>query len=122
MSRVRSTVFVALIAGILVVILATDLPSVRAVLDLAGPDQDSPQALLDHALQQASDAGSFEVAISLDQTLRQEHPLRFHAPEETLRILGSAINIGQEARIKLRAVLTKYNAARLRNEARQPAS
>jgi nitrite reductase (cytochrome c-552) len=38
------------------------------------------------------------------------HGSFFHAPEETLRILGSAINIGQEARVKLRAVLAKYNA------------
>ncbi|MCK5227965.1 MAG: ammonia-forming cytochrome c nitrite reductase subunit c552, partial [Desulfobulbaceae bacterium] len=34
----------------------------------------------------------------------------FHAPEETLRILGSAINKGQDARIKLRTVLARYNA------------
>jgi nitrite reductase (cytochrome c-552) len=39
------------------------------------------------------------------------HGSFFHAPEETLRVLGSAINLGQEARIKLRAVLAKYNAA-----------
>jgi nitrite reductase (cytochrome c-552) len=38
------------------------------------------------------------------------HGSFFHAPEETLRVLGSAINTGQEARIKLRAVLAKYNA------------
>lgn len=38
------------------------------------------------------------------------HGSFFHAPEETLRILGSAVNIGQEARVKLRAVLAKYNA------------
>ena len=38
------------------------------------------------------------------------HGSFFHAPEETLRILGSAINKGQEARIKLRSVLAKYNA------------
>ena len=38
------------------------------------------------------------------------HGSFFHAPEETLRILGSAINKGQEARIKLRAVLAKYKA------------
>ena len=38
------------------------------------------------------------------------HGSFFHAPEETLRILGSAINIGQNARVKLRAVLAKYNA------------
>ena len=38
------------------------------------------------------------------------HGSFFHAPEETLRVLGSAINIGQEARVKLRAVLAKYNA------------
>ncbi len=39
------------------------------------------------------------------------HGSFFHAPEETLRVLGSSINKGQEARIKLRAVLAKYNAA-----------
>jgi nitrite reductase (cytochrome c-552) len=39
------------------------------------------------------------------------HGSFFHAPEETLRVLGSAIEIGQEARLKLRAVLAKYNAA-----------
>jgi nitrite reductase (cytochrome c-552) len=38
------------------------------------------------------------------------HGSFFHAPEETLRLLGSAINKGQEARVKLRAVLAKYNA------------
>ena len=38
------------------------------------------------------------------------HGSFFHAPEETLRILGSAINIGQNARVKLRTVLAKYNA------------
>ena len=38
------------------------------------------------------------------------HGSFFHAPEETLRILGSAINKGQDARIKLRTVLAKYNA------------
>jgi nitrite reductase (cytochrome c-552) len=39
------------------------------------------------------------------------HGSFFHAPEETLRILGSAINKGQDARLKLRTVLAKYNAA-----------
>lgn len=39
------------------------------------------------------------------------HGSFFHAPEETLRVLGSAIDIGQEARLKLRGVLAKYNAA-----------
>jgi nitrite reductase (cytochrome c-552) len=39
------------------------------------------------------------------------HGSFFHAPEETLRILGSAINKGQEARIKLRTLLAKYQAA-----------
>jgi len=39
------------------------------------------------------------------------HGSFFHAPEETLRVLGSAINIGQEARVKLRIVLAKYGAA-----------
>ncbi len=39
------------------------------------------------------------------------HGSFFHAPEETLRILGSAINKGQEARLKLRIILAKYNAA-----------
>ena len=38
------------------------------------------------------------------------HGSFFHAPEETLRILGSAINKGQGARIKLRTVLARYNA------------
>jgi nitrite reductase (cytochrome c-552) len=35
----------------------------------------------------------------------------FHAPEETLRVLGTAISKGQDARVKLRTVLAKYNAA-----------
>jgi nitrite reductase (cytochrome c-552) len=39
------------------------------------------------------------------------HGSFFHAPEETLRVLGSAINKGQDARIKLRVVLAKYGAA-----------
>ncbi|MEH0019728.1 MAG: ammonia-forming cytochrome c nitrite reductase [Desulfobacter sp.] len=39
------------------------------------------------------------------------HGSFFHAPEETLRILGSAINKGQDARLKLRIVLAKYDAA-----------
>jgi len=39
------------------------------------------------------------------------HGSFFHAPEETLRILGSAINKGQEARLKIRIILAKYNAA-----------
>lgn len=34
----------------------------------------------------------------------------FHAPEETLRILGSAINKAQDARFKLRIILAKYDA------------
>ena len=38
------------------------------------------------------------------------HGSFFHAPEETLRILGSAINIGQEARVELRTVLAKHGA------------
>ena len=38
------------------------------------------------------------------------HGSFFHAPEETLRVLGSAINKGQEARVKLRTVLAKYGA------------
>ena len=38
------------------------------------------------------------------------HGSFFHAPEETLRILGSAINKGQDARIKLRSLLAKYGA------------
>ncbi len=38
------------------------------------------------------------------------HGSFFHAPEETLRVLGSAINQGQEARVKLRTVLAKHNA------------
>lgn len=39
------------------------------------------------------------------------HGSFFHAPEETLRVLGSAINKGQDARLKLRIILAKYNAA-----------
>ncbi|MDT8421043.1 MAG: ammonia-forming cytochrome c nitrite reductase [Desulfuromonadales bacterium] len=39
------------------------------------------------------------------------HGSFFHAPEETLRVLGSAINKAQDARVKLRVVLAKYNAA-----------
>jgi nitrite reductase (cytochrome c-552) len=39
------------------------------------------------------------------------HGSFFHAPEETLRVLGSAINKGQDARLKLRVVLAKYGAA-----------
>jgi len=35
----------------------------------------------------------------------------FHAPGESLRILGSAIEKGQEARLKLRIVLARYGAA-----------
>lgn len=37
------------------------------------------------------------------------HGSFFHAPEETLRGLGSAINKAQDARIKLRLILAKYN-------------
>lgn len=39
------------------------------------------------------------------------HGSFFHAPEETLRVLASAINKGQDARVKLRIVLAKYGAA-----------
>ena len=39
------------------------------------------------------------------------HGSFFHAPEETLRILGSAINKGHEARLKLKVILAKYDAA-----------
>jgi nitrite reductase (cytochrome c-552) len=39
------------------------------------------------------------------------HGSFFHAPEETLRVLGSAIKKAQDARIKLRVVLAKYGAA-----------
>jgi len=35
----------------------------------------------------------------------------FHAPEETLRILGTAIDKGHDARLKLRIILAKYGAA-----------
>jgi len=38
------------------------------------------------------------------------HGSFFHAPEETLRVLGSAINKGQDARLKLRVVLAKYDS------------
>ncbi len=39
------------------------------------------------------------------------HGAFFHAPEETLRVLGSAINKGHDARLKLRIILAKYDAA-----------
>jgi nitrite reductase (cytochrome c-552) len=39
------------------------------------------------------------------------HGAFFHAPEETLRVLAGAINKGQDARLKLRVILAKYNAA-----------
>jgi nitrite reductase (cytochrome c-552) len=39
------------------------------------------------------------------------HGSFFHAPEETLRVLGSAINKGQDARLKLRIILARYGAA-----------
>jgi nitrite reductase (cytochrome c-552) len=42
------------------------------------------------------------------------HGSFFHAPEETLRVLGSAINKGQDARVKLRIVLAKVRRRRLR--------
>ncbi|MCF6239408.1 MAG: ammonia-forming cytochrome c nitrite reductase [Candidatus Marinimicrobia bacterium] len=38
------------------------------------------------------------------------HGSFFHAPEETLRVLGSAINKAQDARLKLRIVLARYGA------------
>ncbi|NOY45953.1 MAG: ammonia-forming cytochrome c nitrite reductase [Deltaproteobacteria bacterium] len=38
------------------------------------------------------------------------HGAFFHAPEEVLRVLGSAIAKAQEARVKLRAILAKYGA------------
>ena len=38
------------------------------------------------------------------------HGSFFHAPEETLRVLGSAINKGQDARLKLRVILAGYGA------------
>ena len=38
------------------------------------------------------------------------HGAFFHAPEEVLRGLGTAIDKAQEARVKLRAVLAKYGA------------
>ncbi len=39
------------------------------------------------------------------------HGAFFHAPEETLRTLANAISKGQDARLKLRIVLAKHNAA-----------
>jgi nitrite reductase (cytochrome c-552) len=38
------------------------------------------------------------------------HGAFFHAPEEILRTLAGAINKGQDARLKLRAILAKHNA------------
>ena len=39
------------------------------------------------------------------------HGSFFHAPEETLRVLGSAVNKGHDARLKLRIILARYDAA-----------
>lgn len=39
------------------------------------------------------------------------HGSFFHAPEETLRLLGNANNLAQEARLKLAKVLAKHGAA-----------
>jgi len=39
------------------------------------------------------------------------HPAFFHAPEETLRVLGTALHKAGEARVKLAKVLAKYGAA-----------
>ncbi|WP_419774076.1 ammonia-forming cytochrome c nitrite reductase [Halarcobacter sp.] len=39
------------------------------------------------------------------------HPAFFHAPEETLRVLGTALGKAGDARIKLAKVLAKYGAA-----------
>lgn len=39
------------------------------------------------------------------------HGAFFHAPEEILRTLANAIKKGQDARLKLRVVLAKHNAA-----------
>jgi nitrite reductase (cytochrome c-552) len=38
------------------------------------------------------------------------HGSYFHAPEETLRLLGNANNLAQEARLKLSKVLVKHGA------------
>lgn len=38
------------------------------------------------------------------------HGAFFHAPEEILRTLAGAINLGQDARLKIRIVLAKHNA------------
>ena len=63
MNRVRLMVVLALIAGVLTVVLATDLPSAGVALGLTRPDAESPEALLHRALEQAGEAGSFEVSI-----------------------------------------------------------
>jgi len=68
--------------------------------ELGATEQDMAPILLD--IRHAQWRWDFSIA---------SHGSFFHAPEETLRILGSAINIGQDARIKLRTVLAKYNAA-----------
>jgi nitrite reductase (cytochrome c-552) len=39
------------------------------------------------------------------------HPAFFHAPEETLRVLGTALEKAGNARIKLAKILAKYGAA-----------
>ncbi|MCJ8326138.1 MAG: ammonia-forming cytochrome c nitrite reductase [Campylobacterales bacterium] len=38
------------------------------------------------------------------------HPAFFHAPEETLRVLATAVKLGGEARLKLSKILAKYGA------------
>ena len=39
------------------------------------------------------------------------HPAFFHAPEETLKVLGTAVGKAGDARIKLAKILAKYGAA-----------
>jgi hypothetical protein len=112
MKRARSVIFVALILGVLTMALATDFPLVGAVSSLARLDQDSPQVLLRQALEQANGAGSFEVSISLDQTVRQEHPLRFGTPEETAHFeIEGSVAKPDRARFSILPVRTSFALA-----------
>ncbi|MGD8584329.1 MAG: hypothetical protein PVJ75_03170, partial [Chloroflexota bacterium] len=102
MNRFRSLFFVALFVGVLALILATTTPLAGAAIGLARPGQDAPQALLAQALEKADTAGSFEVNVSLDQTVRQEHPLSFGAPEETAHFdIEGSVTKPDRARFKI---------------------
>jgi hypothetical protein len=58
MNRIHFRILVVLVVSVLIAALATNFSPIGSVLGLAGPDQDSPEALLHRALEQADDAGS----------------------------------------------------------------